>query len=134
MSSTFNTYNKKNVVCFLLQCLLMQYNLHEHCFQLNNLITTLPTENTYKSISELNRILNKYLKILDYVNSYNEVYKSATRVYYSDITSIRDNFDQVLMANSHQKKEKAFTNATNELKADLHALALLIQRQEEIVS
>ena len=111
----------------------MQPNLNEHCYQLNNLVRALPSENNYRTSSELNRILNTYLKILDYVNSYNEVYKSATRIYYSDITNIRDNMQQLVIAESAQEKDKAFESAKNELKTDLHALALLIKPQEEPV-
>lgn len=106
-------------------------SINDQCSQLNNLVNALPAKNSYRSSSELNVILNKYLKILDYVNSYNENYRSATRIYYSDITNIRDNIEQLLIAESPQEKDKAFESAKNELKADLHALAILIKPHEE---
>ncbi|MCW3106971.1 MAG: hypothetical protein JWQ09_1477 [Segetibacter sp.] len=110
----------------------MVQSIVEQSYQLTSLITSLPCENSYRSSSELNGILNKYLRILDYVNSYNQEYKSATRVFYADITTIRDNIHQLLIADSPQEKDKAFENAKNELKTDLHALAILIKPQEEL--
>ncbi len=99
--------------------------------QLNNLLTALPGANSYRSSSELTGILNKYIRILDYVNSYNPEYKSATRVYYSDITTIRDNIQNLSYASSQQEKDKAFERVKKGLKTDLLALATLIQPKEE---
>lgn len=110
----------------------MVQSIMEQCFELNTLVASLPIENSYRSSSELNSILNKYVRILDYVNSYNPEYKSATRVFYDDITTIRDNIHQLLIADSLQEKDKAFESARNELKTDLQALAILIKPSEEL--
>ena len=109
----------------------MQFNLASHSSELIALINDLPTENNYKSSSELHTILIKYLKILDQVNGSSEAYKSATRVYYADITNIRDNIQQLLVADTHDDKNLAFEKAKKELQADLRALARLIKQQEE---
>ncbi|MEJ7683269.1 MAG: hypothetical protein WKG06_36505 [Segetibacter sp.] len=100
---------------------------------LNDLIECLPSINSSRSLSELNGILDKYTKILDFVNSYNENYKRATSVYYTDINTIRDNIQESLYAESQKGKNTAFENARNELKKDIQALAILIKPQEELV-
>lgn len=106
--------------------------LQDRCEELHTLLKALPDKNTYKSSSELNVILQKYLKILDEVNCYNAAYKSATSIFYSDIASIRDNFQNLLLADSSHEKDKAFEMAKHELESDLHALALLITTEEEV--
>lgn len=88
---------------------------------------SLPSYNSSSSCSELNTILSKYTKILDYCNSYNEDYKRATTVFYADISSIRDNIQQSLYATSQEEKSKAYELAKVELQRDIDALAILIQ-------
>ena len=101
--------------------------MSEHSYELMQLCNSLPAGIGYSSISALNEIFNKYLKILDYVNSYNESYRSATRIYYTDISNIWDNIQDLLNTESILEKERAFENAKRELKTDLHSLALLIK-------
>ncbi len=110
----------------------MEYNLAAHSSQLLSLLNDIPVQNNYKSSSELNRIFSKYLKILDFVNSYNSIYKSVTGVYYSDITNLRDNIHQLLTAETSREKDLAFERATNDLRTDLHALSILIKPQKEL--
>lgn len=109
----------------------MTSNLQESYLEINKLLKALPCQNTCRSSSELNVILHKYLKILDGINSYSDAYKSATSIYYSDITSIRDHFQHLLLADSTQEKDKAFEAARQELESDLNALAILIKTEEE---
>ncbi len=97
------------------------------------LLKNFPENNSYKSCSELSLILNTYKRILDYVNSYNQDYKSATGIYYTDITSIRDNIDQSVNSASSKEKSAALESAKNELKSNIQALAVLIQPKEESV-
>src|SRR3954452_7180101 len=108
-------------------------NINEHCYQLTMLLESLPAHNGYRSISELNQVFNRYLKILDSVNSYNETYKSATRIYYADITDIRDNMQELLNADNPVDREKAFQNARNGLTADLRALSTLLKPHPELI-
>lgn len=106
--------------------------MKEQLQHLNNLIDCLPSIHSSKSFSELSRILDKYKKILDYVNSYNEDYKRATSVYYTDINTIRDNIQVSLYAETQSEKKEAFENAGNELKKNIQALAILIKPEEEL--
>lgn len=103
-----------------------------HAGQLEQLLISLPSENNYRSVSEINSIITQYLKILDYVNGYNPEYKSITRVYYSDITNIRDHIQISLVGNSEPEKEYALECAKKELKNDLSALALLINQKSTV--
>ncbi len=72
------------------------------------------------------------MKIVNEVNGYNNTFESATRVFNSDITTIRDHIQQLLVLESLQEKEKAFEAARRELETDLQALAMLIKPQEEM--
>lgn len=107
--------------------------MKEQLQHLNCLLESMPSSNSSKSFSELNAILEKYTKILDFVNSYNEVYKRATSVYYTDINSIRDNIQESLYAETQKEKNNAFDNARNELQRDIQALAILIKPEEKLV-
>ncbi|WP_018613926.1 hypothetical protein [Segetibacter koreensis] len=106
--------------------------MKEQLQHLHNLLETLTSSTSSKSFSELNRILEKYTKILDFVNSYNDSYKRATSVYYTDINSIRDNIQESLYAEAQKAKDTAFENARNELQRDIQALAILIRPEEEL--
>src|SRR5690242_8237192 len=101
-------------------------NRGDYCSQLKKLLEALPVHNSYRSISQLNQIFNQYLKILDSVNSYNEVYKRATQIYYADIAEIRDNMQELLNADSYQDRERAFEKAKCGLTTDLDALTTLL--------
>src|SRR4051812_18028311 len=105
----------------------MSPEMSYHSSELMQLCDSLPSAIGYSSISALNQIFNKYLKILEYVNNYNESYRSATRIYYTDISNIWDNIEDLLNTESIWEKERAFENAKRELKTDLHSLALLIK-------
>jgi hypothetical protein len=105
--------------------------LSQHSSELMHLCNSIPSGLGYSSISSLNEIFNKYLKILDYVNNYNDSYRSATRIYYTDISNIWDNIQDLLNTESIWEKERAFENAKRELKTDLQSLALLIKPQEQ---
>jgi len=107
--------------------------MKEQLQYLNGLLECLTSSNSSKSFSELNGALESYTKILDFVNSYNEVYKRATSVYYTDINSIRDSIQVSLYAETQEKKDIAFDNARNDLKKDIQALGILIKPEEELV-
>lgn len=111
----------------------MSTSMTEQSSELRLLLMSLPKDSSYKSISLLNQVLTKYIKILDYVNSYNPEYKSATTVYYADIPAIRDNIQELLNASSLPEKDKAFDSVRNELQINLHALAVLINPQFQAV-
>jgi hypothetical protein len=101
---------------------MITISMNEQSCKLTRLLEELPSHNSYRSISQFHQIFNQYLKILDSVNSYNEVYKSATRIFYSDIVDIRDHMQELLNADSHQDRERAFERAKSELTTDLCAL------------
>ena len=107
--------------------------MKEQLQHLNCLLECLTSPNRSKSFSQLHSILEKYTKILDFVNAYNDTYKRTTSVYYTDINSIRDNIQEALYADSPHEKDIAFENARNELKRDIEALAILIIPEEELV-
>lgn len=107
--------------------------MKEQSQELNNLSHSLPSYNSGSSCSQLNSILSKYTSILDYFNSYNEYYRRATTLFYTDISTIRDNIQQSLYATSLFEKNKAFEKARNILKRDIDALASLIKPQENVV-
>lgn len=107
--------------------------MKEQLDHLNHLLECLPSISSSRSFSDLNGILDKYTKILDFVNSYNENYKRATSVYYTDINTIRDNIQDSLYAESQREKNLAFESAGNELKKNIHALTILIKPEGESV-
>lgn len=107
--------------------------MKEQLQHLNDLLESLPSIHSCRCFSELSGILNKYTRILDFVNSYNENYKRATSVYYTDINTIRDNIQTSLYGDSQREKSMSFENARNDLKKDIQALAILIKPQEELV-
>ena len=106
------------------------YEQYKHLVQL---IIMIHECNTYKSSSELNLILSKYISVLNYINGYNEAYKSATNIYFTDITDIRDCIQQSLVSTNASEKINAFETAKTQLKKDLSALATLIQPREEVI-
>lgn len=106
--------------------------MKEQYEQLTRLLECLPENNTYKSSSELNLILDKYTKVLNYLNGFNEAYKRATNIYFTGITNIRDNINQSVSANTFEEKNIAFNQAKCELKSDLYALAILIQPSDAL--
>ncbi len=108
--------------------------MKEQLQHLNYVLENICSFNSSRSFSEINGILEKYTKILDFVNSYNETYKRATSVYYKNINSIRDNIQEALYAISSGEKDTAFKNARNELKKDIQALSVLIKPAEELVA
>lgn len=101
---------------------------------LNNLLECLPSSTSCRGVSDLNYILVKYKRILDFVNSYNDNYKRATSLYYNDINTIRDNIEQSAYAETQKEKITAFESARDELKKDIQALSILIRPQEELVT
>src|SRR4051812_1829130 len=105
--------------------------MREHYDHLNNLLGALPCSNSYRASSDLNSILTKYKKVLDYVNSYNDDYKSVTTVYYYDITDIHDNIEDSLNASTSAEKYRAFEKAKALLQSDITALATLIHPVNE---
>lgn len=107
--------------------------MKEQLMYLDNLLGCLTSPNSSKCFSELNRILEKYTKILDFVNSFNDPYKRASSVYYTSINSIRDNIQVSLYADTQNQKYIAFDDARNQLKKDIQALAILIKPEEELV-
>jgi len=107
----------------------MKNQLHH----LNQLMECLPCATSARGVSDLNVILNKYTKILDTVNSYNESYKRSTSLYYSDIYAIRDNIDISVYTESQKEKSLAFESARDKLKKDIQALLILIRPQQELV-
>lgn len=72
---------------------------------LNHLLECLPSINSNGRFSDLNGIFDKYTKILDFMNSYNENYKRATSVYYTDINTIGDNIHVSLYAETQGEKK-----------------------------
>jgi hypothetical protein len=106
--------------------------MKEQLYYLDKLLEQLTLSDWSKSFSELNRVLEKYTKILDFVNGYSDTYRIATSVYYTDINSIRDNIQRSLYAKSQQEKDLAFKNARNELKKDIQALLTLIKPAPEL--
>ncbi len=107
--------------------------MKEQLQHLNDLLECLPSINCSRSFSELSSILDKYTRILDFVNSYYDNYKRATSLYYTDINTIRDNIQVSLYAESQREKHLAFENAGNKLKKNIQALTILIKPEEELV-
>jgi hypothetical protein len=105
--------------------------MKEHFNHLLSLVDSLPNFDSTRSYSELNIILREYTKTLDWVNSYNEICKRNTNVYYTDISEIRDNIQRSLSASSNNHKYIAFDEARKALKSNIEALATLIKPQEE---
>ena len=99
---------------------------------LNTLASFSPRFNSCSAYSELDAILSKFTQVLNFFNSYSEDYKRATTLYYSDISSIRDNIQYSLYAPSQEEKIKAFESAGNELRANILALATLVKPHEEM--
>lgn len=97
------------------------------------LLHELPDQKTARSSSQLNVILQKFIRILDYINGCSDELKRATSVYYSDISSIRDNIQQSLYTTEFSDKDHSFIAARVELKNNIEALATLIQPQEDLV-
>jgi len=108
--------------------------MKEQLLHLDNLLECVTSYTSSKSFSELNRILEKYTKILDYVNAFDESYKRASSVYYNGINLIRDNIQISLYADADNIKETAFEDARNQLKKDIQALATLIRPEQELVA
>ena len=108
--------------------------MKEQLQHLARLLESLPSSNSCRGLSDLSGILGKYTRILDFVNSYNEDYKRSTTLYYSNITSIRDNIQQTLYGCSLKEKTMAFENARTELNTDIRALTILIHPQQELVA
>lgn len=98
--------------------------------QLQNLLKEIPSYNSSSCHSHFNTILNKYLSILNYVNSHSEYYKVFTNLYYNDIADIRDNLQMALYSNSHESKISAFEHAGNILRSNVIALKELITPKE----
>jgi len=107
--------------------------MKEQLHHLNHLLECITSSHSSKSFSELHTILEKYTKILGFVNSYNEAFKRATSVYYTDINSIRDQIQEALYAESQKEKDEAFEKARTELQNDIQALAILIKPESELV-
>jgi hypothetical protein len=105
--------------------------MKQHFNHLLSLINSLPDFDTTRSYSQLNSILSEYTKTLDAVNSYNDIYKRDTNVYYNDISEIRDNIQRSLSASSPNQKNIAFNEARKALKSNIEALATLVKPQEE---
>lgn len=101
---------------------------------LNRLLECLPSSTSCRGVSDLTVILNKYKRILDFVNSYNDTYKRATSLYYNDINAIRDHIELYVYAESAKEKIAAFESARDKLKKDIQALSILIRPQEELVN
>lgn len=107
--------------------------MKEQLKDLSCLLEAIPSSSYSKSFSEINRVLVKYTKILDFANRYNEMYKRATMVYYPDINVIRDNIHESLQAETQSEKNMSFDKARNELRKDILALATLIKNEKELV-
>lgn len=107
--------------------------MNDQLQHLNWLLDRLPSSTSCRGISGLTVILNKYKKILDFVNSYNDDYKRATSLYYNDINSVIVNMELSAYAESPEEKTEAFESAKNELRKDIQALSILIRPQEELV-
>lgn len=107
--------------------------MKEQLLILSNLQKSLPAFNSYKSWSDLSMVLNKYTRVLNYVNGYNDEFKRGTTIYFNDITGIREEIQHSLYAESLKEKKLLFEKAKNQLKADIDALASLIKQQEKLV-
>lgn len=107
--------------------------MKEQLQHLNTLLECLPSSTSCRGFSDLNVILSKYTKILNFVNSYDDNYKRTTSLYYSDISFIRDNI--VISVNATEEKEKSmrYENAKEKLKKGIEALSILIRPQEELI-
>ncbi len=101
---------------------------------LDHLLDCLPSSTSCRGVSDLNYILEKYKRILDFVNSYDDNYKRATSLYYNDINTIRDSIELSAYAETQNEKIMAFESARDELKKDIEALSILIMPQVELVT
>ena len=106
--------------------------MKEHYESLVSMLGYPPSFNLCSGYSALNSMLNKYLNVLNYFNSYNDDYKGATTLYYMDISNIRDHIQQSAYATSPEEKAAAFRKARKELTANIQALATLIQIHETL--
>ncbi len=107
--------------------------MKEQLQHLNGLLESLPPATSCRGVSDLNAILSKYTKILDFINSYNENYKRATSLYYGDINDIRDDIELSVYAETPKEKNLTFESARGKLKKDIEALSVLIRPQQELV-
>ncbi len=107
--------------------------MQEQLQHLNILLDGLPSSTSCRGFSDLNVILSKYTKILNFVNSYNENYKRATSLYYNDISCIRDNIELSVNAARQEEKEVTYESARDKLKKEIEALSILIKPQKELV-
>lgn len=107
--------------------------MQEQLQHLNILLDTLPSSTSCRGFSDLNIILSKYTKILNFVNSYNENYKRATSLYYNDISFIRDNIELSVNEARQEEKEVTYESARDKLKKEIEALSILIKPQQELV-
>lgn len=107
--------------------------MQEQLQDLNILLDSLPSSTSCRGFSDLNVILSKYTKILNFVNSYNENYKRATSLYYNDINFIRDNIELSVNAARQEEKEVTYESARDKLKKEIEALSILIKPQQELV-
>ena len=101
---------------------------------LDSLLQYLPSSTSCRGISDLNFVLSKYTKILDFVSCCSENYRRATSLYYSGLNYIKDNIDISVYAEPGKEKNSAFESARDKLKKDIEALSMLVKPQEELVS
>lgn len=107
--------------------------MQEQLQHLNVLLEDLPSSTSCRGFSDLNIILSKYTKILNFVNSYNDNYKRATSLYYNDISFIRDNIELSVNAARPEEKDVTYKSARDKLKKEIEALSILIKPQQELV-
>lgn len=100
---------------------------------LSSLLSSIEEVTTFNSChgySQLNSILNNYIKALNEVNNYSEDYKRSTNIYFTDISNIRENIQLSLESTSEVEKKVAFENAKRELMSGIQALASLVRNHE----
>ncbi len=87
--------------------------------------------NSCNGYGEINRVLNQYTHVLNCLSTYNDHYKTVTKWYYQDITSIRDNLQRSVDATDQSEKVHAFECAGNDLRANIDALTYLVKPRQE---
>ena len=99
----------------------------DHFENLVSLQNYKPRFNSCSSYSEFNAVLNRYTSALTFFNGYNDHYKTTTKVYFNDISSIRDNLQRSVDATDPREKASSFEIAGKELIADIQSLICLLK-------
>jgi len=98
----------------------------DHLQTLVSLQDSKPGFNSCSGYSELNSVLSRYTNALNFFNGYNDDYKKSTKVFYNDLSSIRDNIQRSINASDPTEKQRSFYNASNELMEDINSLICLV--------